>query len=75
MMNYIWLLYNEGEVPEQVLYWVDTWEDLIDNCNKNPYGLELFNVHFFIRSIGVAPQVQLPALAVERIGIQPGFGA
>ena len=51
MVIYIWLLYKEGEISEQVKYWVDTWEDLIDNFHKNSYGLELFNVHFLIKNI------------------------
>jgi len=51
MVTYIWSLYNEGEVSEQVKYWVDTWEDLVDNFNKNSYGLVLFNVHYLIRNI------------------------
>lgn len=51
MVTHIWSLYEEGEINEQVKYWVDTWEDLVDNFNKNSYGLVLFNLHFLIQNV------------------------
>jgi hypothetical protein len=41
MERNLWKDYSAGDVNEKIQYWVDLWEELIDNFTKNEYGLEL----------------------------------
>ncbi|MEK5215268.1 hypothetical protein [Psychrobacillus sp. FSL H8-0487] len=50
MEIFLWDKYGE-EVNEKTKYWVDVWVDLIDNYNKNAYGLKLINPHIIINEI------------------------
>lgn len=42
---------DPGVVNEKIRYWVDLWEDLISNFNKQLYGLDLVNPQLIIREI------------------------
>jgi hypothetical protein len=46
-----WDAYTAGEVNEKIQYWVDMWEDSIDNFNKRLYGFDLINPHVLIKEI------------------------
>lgn len=48
---FLWDNYSGNKINEKVKYWVDIWEDLINNYNTNSYGLNLFNVHTIINDI------------------------
>jgi hypothetical protein len=47
----LWDTYQANEINEKIKYWVDLWEDLISNFNKNRYGLTLINPHLILRDI------------------------
>lgn len=51
MDMYIWDSYSPQEISEKIKYWVDLWEDLIDNFNKKLYGLDLINPQLLIRDL------------------------
>lgn len=51
METYIWQFYADNEVNEKIKYWVDVWEDLVDNFDKEFYGLKLVSPHILIRDI------------------------
>lgn len=42
---------NENIVNEKISYWQDIWSHLIDNFNKNSFGLELANPHLILLDI------------------------
>lgn len=51
MDMFFWDTYRENEINEKIKYWVDLWEDLISNFNKNQYGLTFINPHLILRDI------------------------
>ncbi|SEF52372.1 hypothetical protein SAMN04487919_101467 [Bacillus sp. ok061] len=51
MELFLWDKFKDGEVNEKIKYWVDIWEELIKNFNKNSYGLNLSNPHIVIKDI------------------------
>lgn len=51
MQLYLWDNYSDGEVTDKIKYWVDLWEDLIDNFNEKSHGLKLLNPHLLLRDI------------------------
>lgn len=51
MQLYLWDNYSDGEVSDKIKYWVDLWEDLIDNFNEKSHGLKLLNPHLLLRDI------------------------
>lgn len=51
MDMYIWDAYGQEEVNDKIKYWVDLWEDLIENFNKKFYGLNLVNPQLLIKDV------------------------
>jgi hypothetical protein len=51
METQIWTKYATDEVNDKIKYWVDLWEDLIDNFGQNPYGLDLISPHVLLRLV------------------------
>lgn len=51
MDMYIWDKYQKGEVNDSIKYWVDVWDDLIINSNKNSYGLTFMSPHLLLLDI------------------------
>ena len=47
----LWDTYQANEINEKIKYWVDLWEDMISNFNKNRYGLTLINPHLILRYV------------------------
>ncbi len=47
----IWDSYRPGVINDKIKYWVDLWQDLIDNFNKTSYGLKLANPHLLLTEI------------------------
>lgn len=48
---FLWDKYKPEEITGNIKYWVDLWEDLIDNFTKNLYGLTLENPRLLLRDI------------------------
>lgn len=48
---YIWDEYENGEVTSALKYWLDIWEDLIVNSNKNAYGISFVSPHLILLDI------------------------
>ena len=51
MEMYIWDKYEKDEVSRTLKYWVDVWEDLIANSNKNSYGISFFSPHLILLDV------------------------
>ncbi len=51
MQLYLWDSYSDGKVTDKIKYWVDLWEDLIENFNEKSYGLKLLNPHLLLNDI------------------------
>ena len=51
MNVFLWDSYEEGEINDKIKYWVDLWEDLIENFNNDSYGLNLVNPHLILMDI------------------------
>ncbi|MFP5265133.1 MAG: hypothetical protein ACLGJB_24860 [Blastocatellia bacterium] len=51
MSLFSWDAYSPGEINDKIQYWVDIWEDLIDNFNNRLYGLDLINPQVLIEEI------------------------
>ena len=51
MEKNVWFHYAPGEINQKIRYWVDRWQELIDNSNINSYGLRLSSPHLLIRAI------------------------
>jgi hypothetical protein len=51
MEMYLWDRYKSSEVTNLIKYWVDVWEDLIINNNKNSYGLTFISPHLILLDI------------------------
>lgn len=51
MEMYIWDKYKNGEVTAALKYWLDVWEDLIANSNKNSYGISFVSPHLILLDI------------------------
>lgn len=51
MKQSIWENYNKDEINEKIRYWVDAWEDIIENFNENSFGLILSNPQLVISDI------------------------
>lgn len=51
MDMYIWDKFKSNEVTESIKYWVDVWDDLISNSNKNSYGLTFMSPHLILLDI------------------------
>lgn len=49
--NFVWDLYEPGEIGGMIKYWVDLWEDLIENFCEKLYGLDLINPQLLIMEI------------------------
>src|SRR4051812_3109908 len=51
MEKKVWYEHREGEINEKIRYWVDRWQELIENFNLNSYGLQLSSPHLLIKGI------------------------
>lgn len=51
MEMYIWDNYKNDEMTAALKYWVDVWEDLIANNNKNSYGISFVSPHLILLDI------------------------
>lgn len=51
MNIFLWDSYEEGEINNKIKYWVDLWEDLIENFDNDSYGLNLINPNLLIMDI------------------------
>lgn len=51
MQMYIWDNYESNEITDNIRYWVDLWEDLIEHFTEKLYGLSLENPRLLIRDI------------------------
>jgi hypothetical protein len=43
--------YTPNNVDDKIQYWIDLWEDLIENFNQNLYGLDLINPQLVIKEL------------------------
>lgn len=48
MKPFLWTSYGESEVTEKIKYWVDLWEEVIEDFNKTIYDRELINPHLLL---------------------------
>ncbi len=51
MNIFLWDSYEEGEINNKIKYWVDLWEDLIENFDNDSYGLNLVNPNLLLMDI------------------------
>lgn len=51
MQMFIWDNYESNEITDNIRYWVDLWEDLIEHFTERLYGLSLENPRLLIRDI------------------------
>lgn len=51
MDMYILDNFETNEITDAIKYWVDVWDDLISNCNKNSYGLTFMSPHVILLDI------------------------
>ena len=51
MNIFLWNSYEEGEINNKIKYWVDLWEDLIENFDNDSYGLNLVNPNLLLMDI------------------------
>ena len=51
MNIFLWDSYEEGEINSKIKYWVDLWEDLIENFDNDSYGLNLVNPNLLLMDI------------------------
>ncbi|HEX7517282.1 MAG TPA: hypothetical protein VF345_08345 [Chthoniobacterales bacterium] len=47
----VWLQWAPAETNEKVRYWVDRWQELVDNFNVNSYWLRLSSPHLLVLAI------------------------
>ncbi|MCD4840653.1 MAG: hypothetical protein K8R08_01375, partial [Methanosarcinales archaeon] len=48
---FLWDSYEEVEINDKTKYWVDLWEDLIENFDNDSYGLSLVNPHLLLKDL------------------------
>lgn len=48
MKPFLWTSYGESEVTEKIKYWVDLWEEVIEDFSKTIYDRELINPHLLL---------------------------
>lgn len=48
---FVWDKYTAGEITDNIRYWVDLWEDLIDHFTERLYGLALENPRLLLKDI------------------------
>jgi len=51
MNVFLWDSYEEKEINDKIKYWVDLWEDLIENFDNDSYGLNLINPNLLLKDI------------------------
>ena len=51
MNIFLWDSYEEKEINDKIKYWVDLWEDLIENFDNDSYGLKLINPNLLLKDI------------------------
>src|SRR6266536_2224746 len=51
MERNVWANFPAGEIPEKIIYWVDRWEELIENFTDNSYGLNLLTPHTLLHAV------------------------
>jgi Apea-like HEPN len=56
----IWQKWQGDSLNPKILYWVDQWQELIDNFNVNSYGLRLSSPHLLI--LAIADEIEHNAL-------------
>lgn len=51
-MNYsFWTSYQETEITEKTKYWVDLWEEIIEDFRNKSYDKDLINPHLLLKNI------------------------
>jgi len=48
MKFFLWTSYGENEVTEKTKYWVDLWEDIIENLSRTIYDRDIVNPHLIL---------------------------
>ncbi len=51
MDMFLWDSYAIGEVNDKIKYWIDLWEDFIENSDNDLYGLNMINPHLLLIDI------------------------
>lgn len=51
MQMFLWDSYEEVEINDKTKYWVDLWEDFIENFDNDSYGLSLINPHLLLKDL------------------------
>jgi len=46
-----WAGYQEDEITEKTKYWVDLWEEIIEDFSKEAYDKDLINPHLLLMNL------------------------
>ncbi|MCM1987294.1 hypothetical protein [Methanococcoides seepicolus] len=62
---YLWNSYQKAEITEKIKYWVDLWDEINEDLDKNTYDEDLVNPHLLV--INLLDEIKYNRLKNKRI--------